>query len=81
MILSKTEAERRVALDELFPFVKRDIKATSRPCRACPDDRLLDPPQHEFVPKSPEKQAELAQAWYQRQDVAKRGERCTSPIR
>ncbi len=76
MILSKTEAERRVALDELFPFVKRDIKATLEAMQGLPVTiRLLDPPLHEFVPKSPEKQAELAQALgISAEDVAKRGE-------
>jgi len=63
MILSKTEAERRQALDELFPFVKRDIKATLEAMEGLPATiRLLDPPLHEFVPQSAEKQGELAQA-------------------
>ena len=28
MIISKTEEERKKALDELFPYVKKDIKGT-----------------------------------------------------
>ncbi len=63
MIMAGSEAERRAALDELFPFVKRDIKATlevmgSRPVTI----RLLDPPLHEFVPKAAEERARLAAA-------------------
>jgi pyruvate,orthophosphate dikinase len=63
MILSDTEEERRSALDELFVFVKRDIKATLEAMDTLPVTiRLLDPPLHEFVPQSPSAQAELAQA-------------------
>jgi pyruvate,orthophosphate dikinase len=63
MIMSDTESERRKALDELFPFVKRDMKATmevmgSRPVTI----RLLDPPLHEFVPQGAEERSKLAQA-------------------
>ena len=61
MIVSKTLAERRKALEELFPFVKNDIKATldvmgKRPVTI----RLLDPPLHEFVPHSADKLQALA---------------------
>jgi len=63
MILSNTQEERRGALDELFVFVKRDIKATLEAMDALPVTiRLLDPPLHEFVPQSPAAQAELAKA-------------------
>jgi pyruvate,orthophosphate dikinase len=63
MILSNTEAERRKALDELAPFVKRDIKATLEAMDGLPVTiRLLDPPLHEFVPQSEAKQKELADA-------------------
>ncbi len=63
MIMSKTEAERRKALDELFPFVKKDVKATLEVMAGRPVTiRLLDPPLHEFVPKSEEKLQELARA-------------------
>lgn len=76
MILSATEKERRVALDELFSFVKKDIKATLLAMDTLPVTfRLLDPPLHEFVPQSPEKQAELAKALgITPEAVAKRGE-------
>jgi pyruvate,orthophosphate dikinase len=61
MILSANAAERQKALDELFPFVKRDIKNTLEAMDGLPVTiRLLDPPLHEFVPQSPAKQQELA---------------------
>jgi len=63
MILSGAEEERRSALQELFPHMKRDIKATLKAMAPYPVTiRLLDPPLHEFVPHSPEKQKELADA-------------------
>ncbi len=76
MILSTTEAERRKALDELFPYIKKDIKATLLAMDTLPVTfRLLDPPLHEFVPQNHEKQAELAKALgIKPEDVAKRGE-------
>jgi pyruvate,orthophosphate dikinase len=61
MIMSRTEAERRTALDELFPFVKNDIKATLEVMDGRPVTiRLLDPPLHEFVPHSEDKMQALA---------------------
>jgi pyruvate, orthophosphate dikinase len=61
MIMSRTEAERRKALDELFPFVKSDIKATMEAMDGRPVTiRLLDPPLHEFVPHSEDKMQALA---------------------
>ncbi|MFA4982354.1 MAG: pyruvate, phosphate dikinase [Candidatus Omnitrophota bacterium] len=62
MIMSKTEAERRSALDELFPFVKKDIKATLEAMDGFPVTiRLLDPPLHEFVPHSEDRLKALAE--------------------
>ncbi len=63
MIMSDSEAERRRALDELYPFVKRDMKSTleimgDRPVTI----RLLDPPLHEFVPQNEAERKELAAA-------------------
>ncbi len=63
MIMSGSESARRAALDELYPFVKRDMKATleimgDRPVTF----RLLDPPLHEFVPQSADERRELAEA-------------------
>jgi pyruvate,orthophosphate dikinase len=76
MILSANETERRKALDELYVFVKKDIKATMLAMDTLPVTfRLLDPPLHEFVPQGAEKQAELAKALgIKTEDVAKRGE-------
>ena len=61
MIMSKTADERRKALDELFPFVKNDVKATLEVMNGRPVTiRLLDPPLHEFVPHSEDKLKALA---------------------
>jgi pyruvate,orthophosphate dikinase len=63
MIVSGSEAERRAALDELFPFVKRDIKATLAVMDGFPVTiRTLDPPLHEFVPQATEEREKLAKA-------------------
>jgi len=63
MILSSTDEERQKALDELFPFVKRDMKDTMAVMDGCPVTfRLLDPPLHEFAPQTDEKQEEIAKA-------------------
>ncbi len=61
MIVSKTEDERKKALDELFPYVKKDIKGTLQAMDGLPVViRLLDPPLHEFVPRDPGKLQQLA---------------------
>jgi len=63
MIMAGSEAGRRAAVDELFPFVKRDMKATFEVMGERPVTiRLLDPPLHEFVPTNREELNELAQA-------------------
>ncbi len=76
MILSNTQAERVIALNELYPYMKKDIKATLLAMDNLPVTfRLLDPPLHEFVPQSKDKQAELAKELKIKvADVAKRGE-------
>ena len=76
MILSANETERRKALNELFKYVKKDMKATLEAMDGLPVTfRLMDPPLHEFVPQGAEKQAELAKALgIKKSDVAKRGE-------
>lgn len=61
MIVSKNEEERRAALNELFPYVKSDIKGTL----AAMDGhavtiRTLDPPLHEFVPQHEEERNKLS---------------------
>ncbi len=63
MILSVNEKERRAALEELFPYVKDDLKETLEILDGMPVTiRLLDPPLHEFVPRSEENQKLLAEA-------------------
>ncbi len=63
MILSSTAAERKAALKTLFPYVKKDIKATLNSMKGLPVTvRLLDPPLHEFVPHSRDQQQELAKS-------------------
>jgi len=61
MIMSHTTDERRTALEQLFPFVKADVKATLEAMAGRPVTiRLLDPPLHEFVPHDADKLAVLA---------------------
>ncbi len=61
MIHSNTETERRNALDELFPFVKRDVKGTMEAMNGYPVTfRTLDPPLHEFVPTRQDEREKLA---------------------
>jgi pyruvate,orthophosphate dikinase len=73
MILSKTEKERRDALNALFVFVKKDIKNTLSVMNGHPVTiRLLDPPLHEFVPHDAEKLQELSKELGIRMSVLKR---------
>ncbi|MDP3052639.1 MAG: pyruvate, phosphate dikinase, partial [bacterium] len=61
MIVSKTEAERKKALQELSFYVKRDVKNTLKAMDGFPVVfRLLDPPLHEFVPREKAKLEQLA---------------------
>ncbi len=61
MIVSKTEPERRKALQELYVYVKKDIKDTMKVMKGHPVTiRLLDPPLHEFVPHDSAKLHELS---------------------
>jgi pyruvate,orthophosphate dikinase len=63
MIISKNAGERRAALDELYPYVKKDIKATLEVMDGLPVTiRLLDPPLHEFVPNRADERSKLAQS-------------------
>ncbi len=63
MIVSNTEQERRVALDELFPHVKSDIKGTMQAMDGYPVTiRTLDPPLHEFIPNNPESRQKIAES-------------------
>ncbi len=61
MILSKTDDERRAALNELEPYIKASVKGTMKVMDGKPVTfRLLDPPLHEFVPQTHDKKEELA---------------------
>ncbi|MDD4278231.1 MAG: pyruvate, phosphate dikinase [Candidatus Sumerlaeales bacterium] len=75
MILSNTKEEREAACNDLFPFVKKDVKATMEAMNGLPVTfRLLDPPLHEFVPKDEENINKLAKALkINAEDIVKRG--------
>lgn len=61
MIISDTVEERRAALEELFPYMKADIKRTLEAMDGLPVTiRALDPPLHEFVPQNKDERAKLA---------------------
>jgi pyruvate,orthophosphate dikinase len=63
MIASNTEEERRKVLDELFPYMKADIKGTMEAMDGYPVTiRTLDPPLHEFIPQNPEGRHKLAES-------------------
>lgn len=73
MIMSTTIKERKSALNELFKFVKKDIKATLEVMDGKPVTiRLLDPPLHEFVPHDKEKLQELSKELGVRMSVLNR---------
>ena len=61
MILSNTTAERVAALNELEPYIKEAAKGTLKVMNGKPlTFRLMDPPLHEFVPHTEERQREVA---------------------
>jgi len=61
MILSATTAGREKALAKLLPLQREDFKGIFRTMKGLPVTiRLLDPPLHEFLPHTKEKQEELA---------------------
>ncbi|MBI5807130.1 MAG: pyruvate, phosphate dikinase [Ignavibacteriales bacterium] len=63
MIHSKSKEERINALNELFPYVLRDVKGTLEAMDGFPVTfRTLDPPLHEFVPNRQDEREKLAQA-------------------
>ena len=76
MILCNTDEERKAALEELEPFIKASVKSTMKVMDGKPVVfRLLDPPLHEFVPKTIEKEQELAnELGISVDEVVKRGE-------
>ncbi|TJW07160.1 MAG: pyruvate, phosphate dikinase [Mesorhizobium sp.] len=63
MILADTEKDRRAALDKLLPMQRSDFLELFEIMAGLPVTiRLLDPPLHEFLPKTEEEVAEVAAA-------------------
>ena len=63
MILADNEAGRRAALAKLLPMQRRDFTDLFRIMEGLPVTvRLLDPPLHEFLPRTEEETAEVAAA-------------------
>lgn len=63
MILADTEAGRRTALAKLLPMQRQDFTELFEIMHGLPVTiRLLDPPLHEFLPKSEEELADVAKA-------------------
>lgn len=61
MILADSEKDRRAALDKLLPMQRSDFVALFEIMAGLPVTiRLLDPPLHEFLPKTDEEIAEVA---------------------
>lgn len=61
MILANSTEERVAALNELEPFIREAAKGTLKVMDGKPlTFRLMDPPLHEFVPQTEDKQRELA---------------------
>ncbi|HSQ34859.1 MAG TPA: putative PEP-binding protein, partial [Candidatus Binatia bacterium] len=62
MIVADTLSGRVEALDKLLPFQKEDFKGIFQAMDGFPVTiRLIDPPLHEFVPHTEEKQKQLAE--------------------
>jgi len=63
MILSKDLDDRKIALDKLLPFQKNDFKEIFKIMKGLPVTvRLLDPPLHEFLPKTDKDMEAVARA-------------------
>jgi pyruvate,orthophosphate dikinase len=61
MIMAETEVERRAALDKLLPMQRADFIELFEIMHGLPVTiRLLDPPLHEFLPKTDEEFAKLS---------------------
>ncbi len=61
MILSKTKEDRAKALDKLLPYQKKDFTEIFKIMHGLPVTiRLLDPPLHEFLPRTNKEISELA---------------------
>ena len=63
MILSKHLDDRKNALDKLLPYQKKDFKEIFKIMKGLPVTvRLLDPPLHEFLPKTDKDMEEVARS-------------------
>ena len=63
MILSETVEDREKYLDLLIPYQKGDFKAMYKELKGLPMTvRYIDPPLHEFVPKTEAEMKDLAEA-------------------
>ena len=63
MILSKHLDDRKTALDKLLPHQKNDFKEIFKIMKGMPVTvRLLDPPLHEFLPKTDKDMEEVARS-------------------
>ncbi len=63
MILSKSISDRNIALEKLMPHQKNDFKEIFKTMHGLPVTvRLLDPPLHEFLPKSEKDVEEVARS-------------------
>ena len=63
MILSKNLDDRKIALDKLLPHQKNDFKEIFKIMKGLPVTvRLLDPPLHEFLPKTDKDMEEVARS-------------------
>ncbi len=61
MILAETLEARKAALAKLLPYQRDDFAGIFRALKGYPATiRFLDPPLHEFLPHTPEQQADLA---------------------
>ena len=63
MIVAKTKEEREIALNRLLPMQREDFIKIFRAMKGYPVTiRFLDPPFHEFLPKTEKDEMELAKA-------------------
>ena len=63
MIVSKELDDRKIALEKLLPYQKNDFKEIFKIMRGLPVTvRLLDPPLHEFLPKTDKDMEDLARS-------------------
>ena len=64
MILSDTVEQREAALAELLPYQREDFIGMYKALRGRPMTvRFLDPPLHEFLPKTKRKCGNWGTAW------------------